>query len=287
MALSVARGGVFCSMAILFSTGWLPLIAQSSDYHLEFADRVNGPARVILVNDSEKSIEAYYPFQRCKSGATYYGGQDVLDVPGVDNSLHGAGGSGPRSVLEPGGRWETVISPSAGSTSSVSTSSGSTSGDGAERCEPRIDAIIFADGSFDGNAEFVKALKARRDGTVAAVNYWADRFSHENPDGSGLGVLLADANRLYAEDGTRQRKYRLNLPNDDPPPLLREYWHARFHVDQNVAHFLAHDLSKETASENLHLAAGFIDEWKKKIDSDAAMRKLNSEFPPITESAGN
>jgi hypothetical protein len=45
---------VFCLPVIL---GSLPVAAQSSSYHLEFEDYA-GSKQVILVNDSEKPIEA-------------------------------------------------------------------------------------------------------------------------------------------------------------------------------------------------------------------------------------
>jgi hypothetical protein len=75
-----ARAVVFCFPVIL---GWLPLVAQSSSYHLEFDDDKLGQ-RVILVNDSEKPMEAFAASQRCqraRGGSGADGSKDILFYP--------------------------------------------------------------------------------------------------------------------------------------------------------------------------------------------------------------
>jgi hypothetical protein len=63
------RAVVLCFSVILLSLtlGCLPLAAQSSSYHLETDDRISGWQQVVLVNDSEKPIEAYAAYQHCQA----------------------------------------------------------------------------------------------------------------------------------------------------------------------------------------------------------------------------
>jgi hypothetical protein len=263
------RGIALCLPAIL---GWLPLTAQTSSYHLVSDDRATGSSKVTLVNDSEKAIDAYGAFQRCRSrrkiGASNwsYDSKDILQ--GFIN-VHGArGGRPPRTgMIEPGGRWDTslFVSPPNGV------------------CDSQIGAVLFTDGSFEGTDTAVRALKAQRDGMAASVNYWADRISRENPDGSTLGSFLDEIRRRVRDDQTKQHRYRIGT-GDVPPPLW-DYWAGRLYVDQNIDQGLPRNLSEEKASQNFHRVADEINAWKKKIDSNVAMRKLNLLFPPISDPA--
>ena len=44
------------------------------------------------------------------------------------------------------------------------------------------------------------------------------------------------------------------------------------------------DLSPEIAGEYFRKVADEINQWKKKIDGNLALQKLNVVFPPISES---
>ena len=268
-----ARAVVFCFPII---TGWLPLAAQSSSYHLEFDDRVPGHQDVILVNDSEKLIEAYGASQRCRrsngrngSGADV--SQDILDDPhrGVRSDMHAAVGSSPSrsGVLETGGRWDAHIA--------VFAENGA--------CDTQVTGVLFSDGSFDGEDAAVRGLKAHRDGLAAGVNYWADRIGREKPDGSTLDALLAEVRQRESEDQLKQRKYPITL-NENTPPLLWQYWSGWLRVEKHIEFHFPKDLSREKARENLRKIADEINQWKNKIDGNLALQKLNVTFPAISES---
>jgi hypothetical protein len=183
--------------------------------------------------------------------------------------MQAAVGSGPprSGVLETGARWRTGIS--------IFPENGD--------CQTQVTAVLFSDGSFEGDDAGVRGLKARRDGLAAAAHYWADRISREKPDGSTLEALHDEAKERIAEDQMNQRRYPFGIVNGDPPPLLWHYWSGRLQVESNVELFFKKDQNQEKASEKFRTAADSIHQWKKKIDSNFALQKLNTIFPPVAE----
>jgi len=272
-----ARAVVFCFPVIL---GWLPLAAQSSSYHLEFDDRKRSQ-QVILVNDSEKSIEAYGASQLCFKPKQYRGvddGQDILDAPfrGTPSSMRAADGSGPprSGVLETGARWSMGISIPEN-----------------WDCQTHVNAVLFSDGSFEGEDAGVRGLKARRDGLAAAIHYWADRISREKPDGSTLDALLDELKQRKAQDQIVRTKYKSHphLTFDKaeqpiPPPLLWQYWSGWLVAEGNLEFHLSKYLNQENAVESFRKIADEINHWKTRIDGNLALRKLNTVFPAISAS---
>ena len=269
-----ARAVVFC-FSVIF--GWLPLAAQSFSYHLEFDDRILGSQQVILVNDSEKSIEAFGASQRChkaRGGSGNDSTRDVLDNPsinGVSSDMQAAVGSGPprSGVLETGARWRTAIA--------IFPENGD--------CQNQITAVFFSDGSFEGEDAGVRGLKAHRDGLAAGIHYWADRISREKPDGSTLNALQAEIKQRMAEDQMKQQKFPIHITEVDTPPLLWQYWSGWLQVESTIEFHFPKDLSQGKASENFRRVADEINQWKTKIDGNLALQKLNIAFPAISESS--
>jgi hypothetical protein len=48
-------------------------------------------------------------------------------------------------------------------------------------CDRKTDAALFADGGFEGQDDALRALKGRRDGIAASVNYWAYKIRYKSP----------------------------------------------------------------------------------------------------------
>jgi hypothetical protein len=280
-----ARAMVFCFSVILvpLTTGWMPLAAQSSSYHLESDDRAPGRQPLLLVNDSEKSIEAYGASQLCFKPKTYTGvpddSRDILDHPfgGVTSDMRAADGNGPprSGVLETGARWRTQMATQP-----------------EWDCRTQVNAVLFSDGSFEGEDAAVRGLKARRDGLAAAINYWADRVRREQPDGSTLDALHDELKKRKAEDLSKRGKYQSHphLTFDGavppvPPQLLEQYWSGWLSVETNLEFHLSKYLTQEKAGEGLQKFVDEIDQWKAKIDGNLALQKLNVVCPPISESS--
>jgi hypothetical protein len=73
--------------SIMLVVSWsLPLVAQSSNYHMEFVDIAPGITQIVLVNDSSQPIEAFHVLEQCDAGDGWWG----------RDALSGAGG--PRST---------------------------------------------------------------------------------------------------------------------------------------------------------------------------------------------
>jgi hypothetical protein len=256
--------------------GSLPVAAQSSSYHLEFEDNA-GSKQVILVNDSQKPIEAFAASQRCQkdNGWSGAGGSgDILFYPsnGDGGDMQAADGSGsPRSgVLDTGARWSTQLAmmPERGD------------------CQNRITAVFFSDGSFEGDDAALRNLKAGRDGLAAGVHYWAHRISREKPDGSTLNSLLAEVRERVVADEAKQLKYfRTSSHGDSSAQPLREYWASWVIVERDIELRFPKDIAHEEPSATLRRVADMINGWKTKIDGNIALRKLNAVFPVVSVSS--
>ena len=271
MPILTVRGRA--SIMLVVSSG-LPLIAQSSNYHMELVDVGPGITNTVLVNDSSQPIEAFHVLEKCDAGDGWWD-RDVLSGPGApggtSSDIHGAHGRFSRTIgVEPGGRWD-----------------GQHLGkDKGRECQERADAVIFADGSYEGDEASVRSLMAQRDGVAAELKYWAEKFKGENPDGSTLSSILAEARRRKKEDDAWLNSYRLYV-NTEPEPLLREYWLGRWLVDQNLLVHLPEELPADKASAIFIHAAGFIGDWKEKFDNDVSMKKLSLIFQPISVTSGD
>jgi len=252
MAVFALRQVGFCIPLIM---GCLPLAAQSARPHLEFEPH-GSSFQLVLVNDSERAIEAFSVRQTCaKSGE--------FTAAILYNGLRGTTGiieSGEHRGV--GGGWK------------------SPSGDLA--CDAQLEAVFFADGSFEGNEAAVRGLKARSDGITASVNYWVDRIKREKPDGSTLGLLVDAIKQRVAADKAQQGRYPLN-PEQGTPPLLWEYWEGMREVDSALAARFPRDLSTVNTNELLQRVTDYMERRKADIDGTEALQKLNSVFPPISE----
>ena len=207
---------VICVPVILIC--W-PVSAQISGYHAELAEHPAGHPFVVLVNDSEKSIEALAVSQQCKTGGLS-AIVDVLHSPRNLTGIESARNGRPTraSVLEPGARWVTVEIIQ----------------DRRAVCDAaKVNAVLFTDGTFAGRPGSMRALKARRDGISASVNFWVERLARGNPDGSTLNTLADEAVGRVAKDREMQRGYPfVNFRDDSLKQPLREYWIGRNQVDE-------------------------------------------------------
>ena len=177
-------------------------------------------------------------------------------------------GPPPSEVLDKGARWKTflIMMPERGD------------------CQNRINAVLFSDGSFEGDDAAVRSLKAGRDGLAAAVRYWADRIDREKPDGSTLNALLAEVRERVAADQAKEKKYPISVNRDPSAPPLWEYWASWATVEGDIELRFPKDFGQEKPSATLRKVTDMINEWKTKIDGNIALQKLNVVIPAISES---
>src|SRR5580700_6004196 len=154
------RPALFLFACLSMLCGCTPLLAQVRGCHMELSDGTSG--WVILVNDSEKTVEAYHLSAKCMSeGRPRMGMEasyDALDSAGTSRSGPGkviAGIFTHSDVAEPGTRMVSMENLAPQPFGCV--------------WDAKFDAVIYADGSYEGDEMKVRRLQARRDGVVADV----------------------------------------------------------------------------------------------------------------------
>lgn len=243
--------------------GCVPLLAQDRGYHMELTDGAS--ARAILVNDSQKTIEAYHFSAKCWSAGRLKGGTedsyDALESSGTSRSGPPTDVTGivsHRDVLEPRGRMVSSVNLPPQPSGCV--------------WDADFDAVIYADGSYEGDEMRVRGLQARRDGIAESLNYWANRVAEEAKDKASLETIRADAERLKDEDRKKTTAICAKLP------LSCEYWRGKYHIDSNVAM----QTKPWKDGPEIEGYGGIIQMYarhKKKIEADVALKKLDAVFP--------
>ena len=220
--------------------------AQSPGYHTEHSDGTNG--RVILVNDSAKAIEAFHTKGSCSDGGpeNYY---DSLDTPGsLMGGAQGPGGA-PLVVLAPGGRM-TVLSPPIMPVS-----------DGCA-WDVRIDSVLYAGGDYEGDETVAQRLKVRREGTIAAVKFWEEKFNRDDVQTPNPDELLTLAKKLRDADYLRIAGSSCRVT--PTPECARQ--NGKFQVDDFVAACLDLELKNHDPERAYQFFAKSFGNWQKKIE---------------------
>lgn len=236
------------SISLLCLLSVARLDAQARGYHMELSDGTGGA--IILVNDSEKVIEAFLYKGLC--GTTHRSfNYDALWAPG-ERGWDARDPSGrpirPQpDTVAPGQQMdanELIQKPSVG-------------------CSERgdIDAVIYSDGTFDGSEEGVRSMQVWRDGLANELQYWFARLQSKPSD------IYAIANEAKQRDDSYKE-----LRAGARPQLLVDYQLGEQQVATAVVHQIAEDPSPIALVE-------LIDTWKKKLDSDLAFKKMSVIFP--------
>ena len=237
-----------------------PLDAQDRHYRLELTDGTSG--HVALVNEAHKPIEAFHFSGSCGAGgseSTY----DSLDYPGGANSRHAVKGPNGRTISQ------AAVLDSSGSIPTAIFLPAQPSG-----CawQADIDAVVYADGSYEGVENSVKRLQVRRDGMAAAVNYWADRFDRESTEALKFASTIADTERIASDDKTR-----VSSAGAHRSDLELSYWSGRRQVDASL--LFRGQQSKNGPEAKYRSMVNLIHEWRAKIAADAALKRIDLIFP--------
>lgn len=279
MALCRACVHFFCCLA--FVTG-LSVSAQNPNYHVEVSggppnyrgqppDKKQ-PRWVSLVNDSDKSIEAFEMLDLRSDGR--FCAEMRSDALLSSSWIHNVPGMERKQFLERGGRWDLGFV--------------TTNPDGTE-CEPRVPAVIFADGSYEGNEGIVRKLKASRDGEAAALGDWSRQMRSWNQATQTLDDLRDEVESRLQLDKPKLPMLPASAtsPNQtETEALLGWYWEGRHTIDLWLKTRLVEFSENGTAASRamyVPFVLRSVDALKTKIDTDASMRVLNVEFPPISD----
>ncbi len=247
--------------------------AQSPNYHLEYTPIDDQSTRIVLVNDSPNTIEAFRMIQQCSLIQNHMS-QDVLFTPVNLGSIRDAEGKTAKSVgPEHGGAWDVIAFRNA--EKPVNTG----------ECTPRFDLILFGDGSYEGKESAARAVKAERDGIVAGVTEWQELLRKNDADGGDVSQLADIARQREDEDRQKVRESFMLASShheDEAAELANEYWSGKMIADSNIAVRLHGSNNGASSEQLLSHTRDFVETWKSKIDADPAMKKLNEIFPPFT-----
>jgi len=208
-----------------------PADAQSKSYHVEVVDASGGLKRTYVVNDSDKTIEAVHFSARCEPAhdTAHWFFRDVLS-----SSSQTVG-------LKPSGRLQ-VLGFSAEENSS---------------CAVHVDAVLFADGTHDGNDSGLRAIQAHRDGVFVVLKYWSARLAKEGPETFDLASLH--------KSGEEQ-------------PVGDAYREGRLNGEMNVFTEVIQLPHGKTATYDFHRLSDLVMAWMNRFDNDPSASTLSAEF---------
>ena len=253
-----------------------PSYAQTPGYHVELTE---GTSLVTLVNDSAKPIEAFFLWKQCGTalGMSIYETQRPSGssyAPHIQDALSGGGdrsgipGSRERraiqsEVVAPGGRFVTTMTVSSDPESM--------------KCELKIIAAVFTDGTFEGDDQALSSIQARRDGIATGVRYWTAKLNRESGEMPEPEAILADAESRSHADEQELQTIGGGLKVVFTPAY--NYWSGRSQVDDFVARDLKGRSQHQDPTKALKSTTRWLDQWQKKFDGDIAMKKLAAAFP--------
>jgi hypothetical protein len=230
------------------------LSAQAVQYQTELTAGTSG--NLILENDARSSIEAFHYKAQCGNGATE-GSQDIL---GIQNGQF-LGIVGDRPQHGPVRPWERVTFRE----NFYPNSSG---------CEWKVEvtAVLFSDGSYEGDKAQARAMQARRDGIVAAVGYWRAKMNPPPIKSSDFELLASDAKGRRTIDQANAWASKCFQGTDESC----SYWQGRQLVDLNIANDI--ERKKINPDPEFTSPVEILDRWQEVLDRNEALRKLDAIF---------
>jgi hypothetical protein len=234
----------------------LILGGQSRSYRVELSNGASG--RVMVVNDSDLPMEAFHLQGECGNVGDEFS-DDELDFWGVGGALRGPDGRYFRSpyLLESHQKGVTIHMLAA-QPSSCSW-------------RAKIDAVVYVDGSYEGDELEVRGLQAHRDGLSAAVQYWVERLGRESAPTPDIKGAMAEAEKLKQRDVMRWR-------GCGKAPLACQYWWGRYQVDGIIGLELKAQPNEDDVGVWRRVSAKVVS-WRRKIEADGAFQKLDVAFP--------
>lgn len=187
---------------------------------------------------------------------------DALDGPGGTTSEHAADGRYAHGGVIPPGGWVDMSSPVYRNAAGEDI-----------RCERKLDAIVFQDGTFEGDQQALRFIAEHRAAVLQAVRNWVDRLKNEPEDGSTLETLRLGAEHLREIAGK-------NI-YDHPGSIA--YWSGCSQVQTAFLVWLHPESNRYSATEKFHRLSHFFGEWDEKIANDTALKNLTAAFPVPTD----
>jgi hypothetical protein len=239
------------------------LQAQNPEYHMELRPWGATMITNVLVEDGPKAIEAFSIVLRQGNG-TQSETPDYLSFGAGSISLELRLPEHPRgqhNLLAQGDGYQTFVHSAAEMPGN-----------------PEVKAIIFSDGSTEGDPMRIMAIQAARDGYSDEVNFWVERLNAEDPAAPKWDALVAEGAAREKIAKAQSQAHKMVVEHDvevisDPG---RAYWLARMEVAMGVSESTVSTYQKRLGFPVMrsHFLA-----WKEKIDSDQAKALLEATYP--------
>jgi len=238
--------------------GALSAQSQTVHTHIQLSEGTSG--HIIVINGSPKTIEAFHMKSKCGTG----GGdttKDKLESRGTVSSWAAPDGTrfNEPDVIGPWARVALIhMAPKQPGNGCV--------------WDIDVDAVIYADGTFEGDESVVRTLQAQRDGYAAALAYWTERFKQDASGTVDVEATAAAANRMVEDDSNKGYRGCLGKPS----PTCA-YWRGRWQVDINLAERIKP--SSNPPSQRYDEMVQECAQWRAKIEADNALKTLDAVFP--------
>ena len=239
-------------------------------HHMELVHPYTFPdgtvwARVALGNDSDKTIETFHiTSDREDEGGIIQDALELLSHEG-SNTFSDQETVMQNAIIKPGARY-------------ISLGWGSVSKRGVLVSVPKIDAVLFTDGTYEGDEPILRGIEAYRRGMADGVKYWSDKLAATPANRSALEALNGEAEQRKAAFYEEKGRYRVHqqLQSD----LTWQYHAGREWADIVMNARLVKGLfDNEESGKHYKNTASYFAEWKDEIDNDAALKTLIAAFP--------
>jgi hypothetical protein len=266
-----------CFVSVAFLTG-ATATAQSPNYHLEYVPDGAQRTWIVLVNDSPNTIEFVSLLQECslvRQGTVV----DALDRPEYSLLIRDAANNLSRSIgPEQGGTWELLFFENSEKSKYVG------------ECAPRVEFILFGDGTYEGKESYAHYLKTQRDGMFASVIEWLEILNRKRADESSAIELEKMAGQRRDKEAQKVLEYCKpgRIDCEETARLVAGFWAGKWEVDAAIGSCIhVSEMAGRDWCENdrppgqvVQYTMDYLERWKSKIEEDPAMKRLREIFPP-------
>jgi hypothetical protein len=275
--MAMSRGSWFwihwCIVSVAFLSG--ATATAQSRFHLDYVPK-GQTTSIVLVNDSSTTIEAITVTLDCPGSPTIVE-TDFLDRPEPSGNVRHPAGS-PARTVEPRGTWELFSFQNSEKSKYV------------RECAPRVELVLFCDGSYEGTELQAHILKTWRDGMFASIIEWLEILNR--PDADGFDAIGLEKLASKRRDDEQQKALHYCKPGqsdcEESALLSNAFWAGKWTVDAEISGCIdVSELVGRDWCENdrprgqvFQNTKDFLERWKSKIDEDPAMKRLREAFPP-------
>ena len=222
--------------------------AQRHDYRVDLADGTSG--EIIITNYYSQPLESLHFKGSCGNGAMSFD-SDILDSENQPQRVPILNARGEAELFAPGER--------------AFHRSGLPPQPSGCAWSYELTAVLFADGTWQGDEAAARALAARRDGLRDGARFWSEKLAAQ------FKLPLPDPKAMSDQDQPRTFSRTCEVS-----AVACSYWSGWLQVERNIA-LRAGDRvpQKEVSQRQLAEAA----RWQQKAEKIESTAKFDALFP--------